>query len=654
MWLKLKHIVTWKYPLIPVSIISISFLVKVVQFFHLNPQFYYYWDWPGHIDKAQKLSWIPWHGGWDTTFWGGYSTLTYPFLTHYFMKVCLLVFPSVNSAMIFVTISAFVMLLISIYLLSARYNTNRSYQIFTYAVLVLIILTTHGKYLGSYRGLLIAGGVSAIFGLTFLIFLIISKNKYSRAIWLGLLTLTHSLSAFLGYFYLLGLLIAPYLNYLIYKKSKPQFPSQHLFALIMGAAIGSPWIIPFIDPSFIGLAHNIGTTEYLVGTFLLFLLSLKFVSKPKNITSLDLLILIIGILTLVPTKLTSHFPLNIFHGLHLYRFQLFGIMIATVYLGKHFFNQHVFSKRNAALLTTIFTVYIIIYESVPHQDIFFNFHDNLEIPTHKRLINVISITNLPENQHVIEHKLTQIPNLIGSSGLFYESSQRGLQYYEFANQNNPYTFKNGSFQNFFVDKAGTPNNSFDLESTASLLGINYLAYIDDKIPDASQSSILAGTISRTDDDEHYLVLKPVSDTPLVETISTIPKYDPRINLGTWWLDTDHSEFITDEKIDLPENINLDKPPVTLTQITPTSLTFKVNSEKPAPVIVKFTHNKYWRTTVEENSYASQVYWVTPGHMLLLAQGNVTLTWNPPMYMLLSSVLSLFTLSYCIIKQKREA
>ena len=47
------------------------------------------WDWPGHLERA-SIAVFPWQGGWDTAFWGGYPTATYPNFYHLLLKGAIL------------------------------------------------------------------------------------------------------------------------------------------------------------------------------------------------------------------------------------------------------------------------------------------------------------------------------------------------------------------------------------------------------------------------------------------------------------------------------------------------------------------------------------------------------------------------------------
>ena len=70
-----------RFSLLVVIVSALILLFQTLSLMRTNPQFALYGDWPGHFDKAEKLDW-PWKSGWDTSFWGGYPTVTYPILSH--------------------------------------------------------------------------------------------------------------------------------------------------------------------------------------------------------------------------------------------------------------------------------------------------------------------------------------------------------------------------------------------------------------------------------------------------------------------------------------------------------------------------------------------------------------------------------------------
>ena len=89
-----------------VILASLIFLGKVGLFFFQNQNFTQFWDWPGHLEKASIADW-PWKSGWDTSFWGGYPTWTYPNFYHLILKFIVFISGSETSAAIVLTVLIF-------------------------------------------------------------------------------------------------------------------------------------------------------------------------------------------------------------------------------------------------------------------------------------------------------------------------------------------------------------------------------------------------------------------------------------------------------------------------------------------------------------------------------------------------------------------
>jgi hypothetical protein len=546
-----KHLVNILF-----TTVSLAFLIKIIDFFRKNPQFYYYWDWPGHIDKARKLDWIFWKGGWDTTFWGGYSTLTYPPLSHYLIKLSLLLnhFP---TGLIILSFIAFVLLLVSMYIFSRRFTNNPIQKFILFSILLYIIFMADGKFLGTYIGTLISGNLSSNLGLSLLLLLFSATNRYSRALLMGLLFLTHSLSSLVGLLYIICLIIAPLVNKLFRRDSEGINISDALYSLILSLGIGALWIVPYIDPAFAGSALNIPTHNQALGIVIVSVVLIKIIHIKAPISAKDLLLIILALL-LGSAKVFPSISSNIINGLHIYRFQPISLMLTALIITTIFIKRRLFTK-SIATIAAILIICLIIVVKNPFQEFIVQFDSDAMTTMSGRFANATTSQAMIDNQHMVEHEITRLSSLLGTVGLFYESSQRGIVYYEFINQINPYSFKNGTYGSFYNDSRGRKHNSFDIDQTAQLLGINYIAYITPDGPNATTSAYKVGSIEYDDDYKQEIFLEKQWDTPLVEALNTLPNFDSNIDLGTWWLETDHANLYVTSELPVLNDINFSNP-----------------------------------------------------------------------------------------------
>jgi hypothetical protein len=640
----LSLITKHKHLLLIMLAVSVYFY-KLGIFILSNSQFYYYWDWQGHIDKALKLSWIPWNSGWDTTFWGGYTTLTYPNLSHYLLKIFISLFETHTGLVIFL-IFLFGIQIYAFYKLARNYSNNKNETLISFLLLVLVSLSMHGKYLGSFLGTLTTGGFSANLGISLLILLITTRNLYKQALFCGLIILTHSLSAVIGIIYFL---IAVGI-----KISRKEIRSSGIIAPIMVLAIGSPWLIPFFDISFKGASENISGGEIIVPALIATFALIKTIINKKR-HPIDILLIVLSIFVMLPEKSMFELKKVGVSGLHLYRFIFPLFLLSAASLWSSVIHPRFLTKKSAHITLTIVLLILISLQSVPYRNFKFEFDDTEISNLSGRVLNVTSAAVLPDYPHLFEEILSRLnENIVGSQGLFYESSQRGLQFYELANHLQPNTFKNGTFGIFFNNRDGKPWKEIDTFATAQLLGINYVVYVERPKEDREYGTVF-GNIYDNQNLVYEIVYEKYPENTLAVTLSTNPIVNQNLNLGTWWLDTNHKELMMVEKPLLNEGaLNLDQPPVHITNISPQRIKIRIDSALPAPTIVKFTHNKYWSAfALDSESSTTAPYWVTPGNILVYAQGNIELKWNPPTYLKYCYYLSFFGIGYTLYKSQTK-
>jgi hypothetical protein len=625
--------------------ISLLYLSKVINFIQRNPQFYYYWDWQGHIDKALKLSWLPWQAGWDNSFWGGYSTLTYPNLSHYLLKIFLLV-PDEKLALILYTVLIFTIQLYAFYLLSKINHNQRIRQMVVFGLLIFVSLNAEGKYLGSYLGTLTAGGFSANLGLSLLIFLISATNLYHKTLLIGALLLTHSLTGFVGLIYYSFYLI----NQAIVSKGKKRLTVHLLIAPVIAIGIASPWIIPYIDPAFKGASENIASNKITFSLLSLLYLSVLKILR-KYFGPFESTLLVLAILLALPTSVIISLKNVGISGLHLYRFEFILILFIMATSWHQMIHPKLLTHRYILSLVLVGIVITSWFQSIPKRNLIFDFDDKAIANLEGRIMNTSSINAIPDNPHVLEEVLTRKnPKILGTQGLFYESSSRGLQFYELANQIQPSTFKNGTYGIFFNNPDGKPWNSGDIFHTAQLLGINYVVYVDAINPQREYGQVI-GKVLNNNEPRFDIVIEKFEHEYLIESISSIPEVKPKQNLGTWWLETDHKELYTLESIDMKtDQLDLSKPPVHIVNVSPTSILLSIESQQPVPVIVKFTHNKYLSAkTIDLSSTTTKPIWISPGNIFLVGNGKILLQWHTPYYMFLVYFLSGISITYATYK-----
>jgi len=640
------------YPVIIISFIAI-FLFQAIKLVQTNPQIHLYSDWPGHLDKANKLDW-PWKSGWDTTFWGGYPTLTYPCLAHLILKLFSQIIPLEKHVILASCLTVFILQIIGVIQLSKKLiPQKKSLQTLLIITLIMILYYEPGDLLGSFTGTLVTGGFPSALGLCFLLFYMASSNPYLKAVYIGLTLLTHTLTGFFV-FVLAGLELA--LLILKHIRHRHRLNKLDFIPIIGGFIIGSPWILAYLDPAFKGVAINMAGDLFSLTTPLT-IISISLLLEFSVFEPILIALVFASLLTLLPYPVTTWLQTHGLNGIHFYRFHLILLIVVAASLFRLFA-----LKKKGDIKIWVFYSLVIIASLFLLKDPFgpssthFSYNLNLPIVSTSRIMDVSGTNTTGNYMRAAEHLLTQSGSLVGTNGLFYESSPHGPLYYSLATQLNPNFFANGTLSSFFSDYA-TSSAKLNVAEATSTLGINYISYFSSTMFDFGQSTATIGAITFTDPDKKldYPVsinwyLSQVNTESLIQTLAVLPQVDPKINLGSWWFDQPNHPRVVRQILPSLPIINLHQPDITQIQISPTKISFNVDSDIPAPVIIKFTHNKYWKNI---SNASNPPIWITPGHMLLFATGQTKLVWTPPPYLTPAWILSLFTIGYCLCQNKNS-
>lgn len=631
-----------RHPRLLPILAALLFQAKAGLFFQQNPSFTLFWDWPGHLQKAQVAS-LPWQGGWDTTFWGGYSTMVYPNLFHLLLKWTLGVSHSEISG---VMVLSSLILLLEVHaawrLVTRSVAKNRPFARSAAFLATLAVVALGDRTLmGSFLGTLFTGGGPGGLATAWLLYFFSSTSWPSGAFFLGLLFLTHPLSALVAFLYAACSLIQS-LVFRQWRELKIQ-----LLGLLVGTTIGLPWILPQLDPSLATTAINLPGSTSLLPWILMAILVISALEH-RRLGPLWWTAMLTGVLSITPDTWAAVPELIDIRGLHFFRFQWFEMLLTpTVLAGNSWFRL----KNRTASLILVFLALGIIAGGVPKQQA--NLEVSLEtVKTLKgRVLDASRHAWFYAYTNAMEHQLAANTPLVGSTRWIWEAGSRGLLYFSLKNAVDPQSFKDGTYLRTFNDALGKPRLPLGLAETAALLGVNYVSFTSTAQPEASRQDIweigsirLAENKNKDESVVYHYYLEKISDSPLITPLSQLPAVDPDFDLGEWWLNSDRSKLFSREE--LPPGLTLDysAPQLTLEAIEPTRIAFSVNSQAWTPVLIKFAYSPYWqaRPTTSE-SETTQPIWVVPGHLLLAAHGAVELVWRTPLYQKVFSLVSALAL-----------
>lgn len=623
---------------------TLIFLGKVCLFFWQNPNFIQFWDWPGHLEKAAVADW-PWKSGWDTAFWGGYPTWAYPNFYHLILKVFISAFKSETSGAIALTVIIFCLQLHGLWkFISGEIKQKPQFNGLTYAVTVAIMVYAGGSYMGSFLGTLFTGGGPGSLATAILFYFLAACKTdvglFSPAGWLlGLLFLTHPLTAMVAMAYLFF-----DLSLSILKRNQPDF-KKTVFIILTGFLIGLPWILTKLDPSFTTAAFNLPSSPGIFPWILTAFLILFLINDKTKFSPLILTTILMGLLSVMPDKIIRELEGFGIRGIHFFRFSWYMMILFPAILISLLPKT---ANRKIKKLTLISAAAILLMAIFigpqPRDNIKFNTDFSQIRDFSGRVMDVSRHTFKLDYPQAMEHELAKNTNLVGSTRWIFESGSKGMMFYSLKNAIEPQSFKDGVYLSLFNDSFGNPRRKFDIRNAADLLGVNYVAYTTDIPPATDRPDIWKiGDISWQDTNGDkfslYYLLERIGDISLIETLDYNPQPGKDLDFGEWWLNEDKIHLLTDTDYDLPPLVNLSRPFIENIKIEPMRISFKVESDVPAPILIKFNYSPYWKNISSDNTTDFQPLWITPGNMLIYAAGQVNLIWQTPRYLVIFGFVS---------------
>jgi hypothetical protein len=633
--------------------IGLVLVGKIIYFFVKYPEFSFFWDYLGHVQESFLVSW-PWQGGWNNTYWGGYPTLLYPPISHWILKILISITKSTPVALALFIISSILLLLHSLWVFSKSQLKDLNHRLVAFSLSIIFYLLSPVNALVSLKGTLFSGTITATFALPLLIYFLASKKWHIKGFLLGLLLLTHSLTSSLA---VLFMLIE--LGFLVISSHKDKLIKIKfwLYSLLLAGLIGLPWILPFLDYRFQHTAFNITGRIFPIGVVCLILLLTSLVThlfNKKFPSKIFIFVILVGLLSVLPLWPTKIIEKYLFRGIHFYRYYSFLVILTpTIILTtKNKFTDKIISKINKDVANSLAVITLIITVLATLSPLSYKFETNWQnLPTNMkgRFIDTASKTDIDLFTRTTDHLLTQNSNLIGSFGLFFESSHTGLNYAAAKRLLNKESYGVPIYE-IYIDEL--TNKIEGVDYLLDLLGINYQAFTSESEYEEGATTFAKINISRDSQGfyhQRYYHLKKINDSQLVETLPYKIESQPNLNLWDWWSNKTKT-LVTREIYQPPDSLDLSQPQIKELEIGTDEIKFSISSSDPAPVYIKFSYSPYWKATaLNENSFTSQPIWITPGNMLIYAAGDIQLDWQTPPYLKVFGPMSILILGLVGIK-----
>lgn len=580
--------------------------------------------------------------------------MLYPNLFHWILKIALLFSNNPTIAVESIVIFSFSIQLHALYLFIKRIIVKSNLlKLLAFLATVFYMVGSHnGSQMGSFLGTLVAGGGPGALGTALLLYLFSANNWLMESLLMGLLFLTHPLTALVG----LGYLIVK-ITIALFQRNIPKF-ARAISALIISAVIGLPWILLSMDSSLNSIALNSPSSRTPTFPWEIVVIIFLMLQNRKKITPYLIIGLIISLLVHLPASATQLTLKLGMRGIPFYRFAWYKwiliIPLLFSWIESELLLKQWINKLNklAFWFITSITLLLILNTSNNRQTTFLSIDLSPIQYLSGRVIDASSIAASLDFSQAMEHAIVADTPLIGSTRWFFESGSQGYLFDSLKTAIDPDSFNDGTSKALFVKPDNSPIVPIDIETTADLLGVNYYTFTsDDKQDNQETKKIGEFRIGQVNGESKILpyYIKTISDELLVTTLDTIPGFDPNVDLMTWWGETDHKTLVTDEEYPNDSNFNLNQPNVLDIEIKPTRISFFVEGDRPAPVFVKFSYSPYWEAkVVDGNGVTSKPYWITPGNMLVYGYGHIQLDWKTPLYMKMSSVFSVGFVGLSII------
>lgn len=573
--------------------------------------------------------------------------LLYPSLFHY-VSASLGFLLGVEWATKIVTALSLVLLPISVYLFSSTLFQNQKSRTFVSGLLLVVVLAVPGYLGASVKGLAQVGLLPSFVSLPFVFFYLLSVMK-PRGSWilssvlLSIVILTHLVA---GIFCLLF-----FISFVLGKVFARKFELKILKQLILVLGLTAFFIIPFLfNYSLLSqsvhvaamLLPNVALALLLIPLSYSFARAKKELLYPLSITAL-ILVFIVLVDALAIRSLDSGFLFEKIYNLHLYRYQIYLYLIATVLLAYwpiYFLFEFLRRPKIKPEIIVAAPLVVIFLGSFLRSPFIVN-----KIETNSsgesstgRFLETFSREDSYPLIYTAQNKLVTQERKSWAYGLLTDSTPNGPYLGSLIKSFDP-TRTAEANERFVERKALDRGKIYD---ALDLFGIESLLFLDPDKPTDNQ------TISTR-------LLKSGVGGSLVE----IPKWEIKEvssnwdkEVENWWLEKGRfTTLLVNSSEQNKANRNSAKIKDLRHNSQWTKFSFRVESSEKVPVLVKFTYLPFWEASV--NGQETKIYKASPYLMLVYGSGEVEFEYKRLWYQDLSLVISGFALAVILVAAIRR-
>ena len=419
--------------------------------------------------------------------------------------------------------------------------------------------------------------------------------------------LSHPFTAVVGVIFSLSVLFSNF------NKQTLQFYLKHSLLTITLSAF---WIVPLLakinyaKTVFIVAYHHI-TLDFIVLFLVAFIVILYTTYTSSDIQLKDLNNTIILLLLFYAFVYITKIPL------HLYRFNLYLIMLIPIFLIN-------FVKKRSNLVILIFLFCSVIFLNYAHIDV--KGENKILIKDIPQLRGRIIILGPHETPDYVSTKETLFP--IKSQNIlvkdpYIDSSLNAYVMGDLFKILDPETYY---FWNFLFPKKNLSSTQL-INITPyqiSLLNVNYI--IAPNTTNYPNKKLLRHDVIEYDSINYNLY--KVSNSSLIEILTykpTLISANWYTEVRSWFSSPNITKILVNTRV--PEYVGNGSEQIKLLNISKNYeyIKFTVNSSKPVPILVKISHFPNWRAYV--NSQQTPIYLASPYIMLMYGSGTIELKYE---------------------------
>jgi len=454
------------------------------------------------------------------------------------------------------------------------------------------------------------------------------KSYIVPSLLMSFLILSHIFTAVAGLIFTLSFLVNKF------SRSRLIFFAKHL---VLSFVLGGFWTVPLLlkinytKVFFLNSRLNLQLENILLYFLLIFIIFCSYKNKELRVLTMGMFLFFIFYIIAYATRMP----------IHLYRFNIYFLLLIPVFI-----INFIKKKSNFLILIIIFCSLVILNYSSIH----FRIKNELSIGDMEKLDGRVLIIGPPESPEYGSTRDTIIPmkskNIV-VKGPYSESSLNAfilIDLYKSIRNDTHYPYES----EHSVKNISKSASAKIIQNQVSLLGINYLITPNDvwyPYKELVKENIVVHN------GVNYSLYR-ISNSSLIEVLN----YKPKTVKDSWykavreWFSSENvSKVFVNEEVPEYEGRGGEKVKILNISKTQEYIKFKVDSNKPVPILIKISEFPNWNAYL--NGQPTKIYRASPYIMLIYGNGIIELKYKNTIWDYMGVIVSAFGLMLIYLKAK---